>query len=300
MKKLSLLALALALAQQTHAGEVHSLDEAPGQITTPEGKAFFSREMMGKPAPDDLGAHLPPGLSAKVVGDLLTPADDKQPRTLVGARPWPVRPDSFVAIVCTGGATPMGDDLKCIRADDGAPPLHVYLGVIEMKAGSAPRLIARTGSVATPVNWADSGLSRAPMAADDVKDSTILPDSYDRFDLAAYKLAPDVPAFGLRGAWTESYSGGGASFGSLALFALDGDGLTPVLSAPMSAYSDVAGAWHKDQTRDHTITDMANVLVVSKNASDGRFDLLLKNRKGQWRRTFRWSKTAERYQPAGK
>ena len=194
----------------------------------------------------------------------------------------------------------MGGDLKCMRADDGAPSLHVYLGVIEMKAGSAPRLIARTGSVVTPVNWADSGLSRAPMAADDVKDSTILPDSYDRFDLAVYKLAPDVPAFGLRGAWMESYSGGGASFGSLALFALNGDTLTPVLSAPMSAYSDVAGAWHKDQTRDHTITDMANVLIVSKNVSDGRFDLLLKNRRGQWQRTFRWSKTAERYQPAGK
>ncbi len=136
------------------------------------------------------------------------------------------------------------------------------------------------------------------MAADEANGAGITPDSFDRFDLAPYTIAPDQTAFGLRGNWMESYSGGGANYTGLCLFMPVGGELQQVLAVPMSAYADIAGEWHKDGTRDHDITDAGNVLVISKHVTDGHFDLIVKNRKGHWRRTFRWSKTA--YRAVGK
>ncbi len=290
----------LALTLPALAAEVHSLDKVPGQIKTPEGRAVFSQQMEGKPTPDGLGHHLPVNLPAKTITDLLVPQGDTNTPNLIGAKPWPARPDSYVAIVCTGGSEPLGYDPQCAQPQDydkKQEPLHVYLGVIEMKDGAAPRLVAKSDPVDGAVNWTKSGLPREPMAAEDAKDQTVKPEGFDRFDLAAYKIAPEVLAFGLRGTWSESYSGGGASFGSLTLFMIDGDKLKPILSVPMSAYSDTAGDWHKNGTRDHSISDGANVLVVTPRAVDGHFDLLLKNKSDHWQRLYHWSKAAGVYQP---
>jgi hypothetical protein len=166
-----------------------------------------------------------------------------------------------------------------------------------MKDGEAGRLLAKGGPFNGAVSWKDSGLPAEPMDADD-SGAEINPETFDRFDLAAYKIAPDTLAFGLRGAWAESYSGGGASFGSLYLFAPEGDRLKPILAVPMSAYKDVAGDWHKDQTRDHQINDGANLIVVSPHSTDQHFDLTVKGRTGHWQRLFRWSKAADAYKPA--
>jgi hypothetical protein len=253
-----------------------------------------------QPVPDPLGVHLPPALSASIVTGLIRPATDRANPGLVGAKPWPGQPDLYVAIVCTGGAGPLTPgDLQCARPDSGEaqPPLHVYLGVIEAKDGAPPRLVARSEPLDGAMHWDNSGLPRQPMAADDA-DGGIPPDQFDRFDLAPYKVAPGQPAFGLRVSWTETYSGGGASFTGLCLFAMDGDRLRQVLAIPMSADSDVAGDWHKDQTRDHEITSAANVLVVAAHSTDGHFDLLVKGLTGRWRQMFRWSATAGAYKPA--
>ncbi len=291
----------LCLAAPAMSAEVHSLDQVPSQIKTPEGKAVFQQRMEGTPAPDALGVKLPANLPAKTITDLLVPRSDSDTANLIGAKPWPARPDSFVAIVCTGGSEPMGYDPKCAEPQDydkKQQPLRVYLGVIEVKDGAPARLVAKSDPVDVAVSWSKSGLPAQPMAADDAHGAPIKPEGFDRFDLAAYRLTPATLAFGLRGAWSESYSGGGASFGSLHLFALDGDKLSPVLSAPMYAYSDVAGDWHKDQTRDHTVKDSANVLLVSPHLTDGHFDLTIKNRSGHWQRVYRWSTTASAYRAA--
>ncbi len=283
------------------AAEVHSLDKVPGQIKTPEGKAYFSEQMEGKPSPDGLGVKLPANLPAKTISDLLVPPGDHNAANIIGAKPWPARPDTYVAIVCTGGAEPWEYEPRCAQPQDSdkkQEPLHVYVGVIEMKDGGAPRLVAKSDSVEAGVNWAKSGLPREPMDAEDAKGATVQPQGFDRFDLAAYKIAPDTLAFGLRGNWTESYSGGGASFSSLTLFAIEADRLKPILSVPMSAYSDTAGDWHKNGTRDHTIKDGSNLLVVTPHAVDQHYDLAVKSRSGHWQRLYRWSKAAAAYQPA--
>ena len=169
--------------------------------------------------------------------------------------------------------------------------------MIEIKDGAAPKLVASSASVDTPVAWAKTGLTERPQDADDVKDATIRPDSIEEFDLAAYRIAPDALAFGVRAGWSEGYSGGLGNFTALYLFVIDGDKLRQVLAVPMSAYKDTAGDWHKDGTRDHDITDMANVVVMAPQQSDGHFDLVVKGRTARYQRLFRWSKTAGAYQP---
>jgi hypothetical protein len=68
----------------------------------------------------------------------------------------------------------------------------------------------------------------------------------------------------------------------------------------MSAYADIAGDWHKDGTRDHDITDRANVLVVSSHQTGKHFDLVLKNKAAHWRQVYRWSDAAGVYQAVRK
>jgi hypothetical protein len=290
----------LLLAGTASAETVHSLDQVPSRLKTPEARETFREQIVGKPAPDRLGTHLPAALPATAIRRLLVPGDDRAAATVVGARPW--RSDLDVAIVCTGGAAPLDPQApQCSRADPGSkePPLHIYLGVIEVK-DAAPKLIAKSGAVDCAMRWDDSGLPRQPVAADDAQGAPIAPDSVDRFDLAPYTIAPGQTAFGLRGTWNESYSGGGASYTGLCLFAAAGAQLKEVLALPMSAYADIAGDWHKDGTRDHDITDADNVLLISKHATEGHFDLVVKNRKGRWQRTFRWSQAAGAYLAAGK
>jgi hypothetical protein len=300
MLKVIACGIALILGQPALAETVHSLDQVPGHLKTPQARKYFEEQIEGKPAPDLLGVHLPAVLPASAVVKLLVPDGDTEKPNLIGAEPWPARPNSYVAIVCTGGTAPFQpDEPRCARdaGDETEPPLHVYLGVIEAKDGTAPILVAASAPVDCATNWRNSTLPRQPMAADDAKDGIIEPGSFDQFDLAVYRIAPGQRAFGLRGGWTESYSGGGANFTSLCLFAADGDRLRQVLAVPMSAYSDIAGDWHKDHTRDHDITDAANVLIVSAHSTNGHFDLTVKGGTAFTQRTFRWSTAADAYRP---
>ncbi len=290
----------LLLAGTANAETVHSLDQVPGHLKTPEARETFREQIVGKPAPDRLGAHLPAALPAAAVTRLLVPDGDRAAATVVGAKPW--RSDLFVAIVCTGGAPPFDPKApQCGRPDrvSKAPPLHIYLGVLEHK-GAAPKLLAKSGPVDCAMRWDDSGLPRQPAAADEANGAPIAPDSIDRFDLAPYVIAPGQTAFGLRGTWSEGYSGGGASYTGLCLYAAEGTRLKQVLAVPMSAYADIAGEWHKDGTRDHDITEADNVLQISTHKAHGHFDVTVKNRKGRWRRTFRWSQAAGAYRALGK
>ncbi len=46
-------------------GTAYSIDKAKRELTTPEARAVFDREISGKPQPDGLGAHLPEGFSSE-------------------------------------------------------------------------------------------------------------------------------------------------------------------------------------------------------------------------------------------
>jgi len=136
-------AVLLLLAGIANAETVHSLDQVPRHLKTPEARETFREQIVGKPPPDRLGTHLPAALPADAIARLLVPAGDRAAATVVGAKPW--RSDLFAAIVCTGGAPPFDPKApQCSRPDPGSkqPPLHVYVGVIEIKTarpGSSPR-----------------------------------------------------------------------------------------------------------------------------------------------------------------
>jgi hypothetical protein len=278
----------------------HSLDQVPGLLKTPESKQVFAEQMQGKPPPDRLGLHLPDGLTAQQIAVLLLPAGTVAKVNAVGAKQLPDQPGHYVAIVCVGGDIPSGpDDTPCNRypAEDSTLPVQAYVGVIEAKPGTPPVLVTKPLCVDGLVNWRETDLPAAPQALDDAKGDSIAPDGFDGFDLAPYQIAPGQRAFGLRGVWSEAYSGGGAQYSALYLLAVVDGAVKQILAVPMSAYQDIAGDWHKDGTRDHQITDAANVLIVTTHYTDRHFDLLLKSRTSRASRAYRWSAATGTYQP---
>lgn len=302
MRGLLIVALLAAGGGTAWAQTVHSLDQVPGVLKTPESQQVFREQMEGQPAPDRLGVHLPAGLTARQIAALLLPAGSTATLNTVGAKPLPGEPGRYAAIVCVGGDIPSKpDDTPCNRypGEDNIAPVRAYLGVIDAKPGAAPRLLAKSPLIDGMVDWRHTDLPAAPSALDDAKGDAIAPDGFDGFDLAPYYIAPGQRAFGLRGTWMESYSGGGANYSALYLFAVVDGALKQVLAVPMSSYQDIAGDWHKDGTRDHQITDADNVLVVTTHRTDGYFDLLVKGRTGKGRQTYRWSAADAAYRRIG-
>lgn len=267
-------ALVLASVLPARAATVHSLDQVTGRLKTSEGKSVWRQQMAGKPGPDGLGVRLPTGLSASAIAAVLLPAGDRRTPSIIGAKPWPGQPGRLVAIVCTGAAAFDASAPVCRRPDDekGAP-MRAYLGVIEAKRGQPPHLVARSGPVDGKIDW-NSDMP-APEAGSE-GGGIPLPTSVIGFDLAPFQIAPGQPAFGLRAAWDYGYAGGFANYQALYLFAIEGGQLRQVLASPMSAFEDIAGEWHKDGTRDHQITDDANILVVTPHRTAGHFDLIVK------------------------
>ncbi|MBW4093358.1 MAG: PDZ domain-containing protein [Proteobacteria bacterium] len=240
--------------------------------------APVAQAIAAAPGASGLGVPPPPALPAARIAALLVPATDTAPRRLVGAKPWPGHPGRFVAIVCTGGAAPYSDTPnapRCAQPESKTEPkLHVYLGVIAAGPGVAPRLIAGGGPIRAAVDWGLSDLP-APDAAQGAP-GPVPPARIDRFDLAAYRIAPGQTAFGLRVSWRDMYSGGGGYFSALCLYAIEGGRLRRVLAVPMHAQQLIAGDWHKNGTRDHQDIDAANLLVVARTRTAGHFDLIVR------------------------
>ena len=290
---LALVPAAPALAEST----AKSLSQVPGLIKTPEGRAKWNEQMMGKPEPDGLGVKLPAGLSRDDLIGLLVPSEDATQVSLIGAKPWPHRKNSYVAIACTRApGEPAPREQECENTGSNAGQPTVYVGVVEWTAGSVPKLIAASGPVSRKTNWQNSDLPASPMVAEDAPKGMLAPQRWERFDLAPYQIRADGYAFGLRAGWSEGYSGGGAFFEALYLFAIVGDKLKVVLAEPMSAFQNIAGDWNPDQTRNHDIYEDARILVVQpKQATDGYYDLILKSRADGTTQRLTWSTAAQTY-----
>lgn len=254
------------------------------------------------PKQDGLGVTLPAGLDAETLVGLVMPKGDPARVTLVGAKPWPRRADSYVVIVCAAqGAAKVPKTPDCGPQQTG-PDVRdqtlpvAYVGIVERKAGAAPTHVAASGAITLKTDWSRSMLP-APVDAEEAADKRILPNEWRQFDLAPYRIADDEYAFGLRGGWSESFAGGGALFNALYLFRIDGDRLAVILAEPMFANYDIAGGWNKDGTRDHSIETAENVLAVTKGKTDGHYDLRI-TQKGDKdvEKIFRWSSRDGKYQ----
>ncbi|MFA4914631.1 MAG: hypothetical protein WC590_13440 [Burkholderiaceae bacterium] len=240
---------------------------------------------------DPFGTRLPRGLDAATLISLLMPMGDPSRVSLAGARSWPRMPDAYVAIVCERAAhiepsvAPTCEQERSRDGVMGAP--RVYVGIIEKKAGEPPRLIAASGAIDRPVNWARTTLIGSPDTPTDPGTDNDVPQSWMGFDLAPYAIQDGRYAFGLRGTWNEWYSGGGATWEALYLFSVEGDRLATILAEPMFSYVNIGGDWNKDGTRNHDIDEHKLILQMSSRKTSGYYDVLLKG--GEATRTLKWS-----------
>jgi len=298
MMKFCVLALLLlsvpCLAAET---TVHDLNAVPGVIKQPEGKRAFADQIEGKTDTTPLGTSLPVGLSRDTIIRLVAPQADPSLVTLVGAKPWAHLANGYVAIVC---AAHDANDKK-ISAEGGsrqACDLYptVCLGVLTLAPGGEAKLVARTppGFLLTS-DWAatDASLLYPSVApVDPGNDNEFPPGRGDNtvtaFDLAPYRIAPDMFAFGLRSDQYEGYAGGGANFETLHLFIADGATLKRVLAQPIYASSMIAGDWHKDGTRDHQFTESKLTLAVASSMTAGHYDLRVRELASKHQAVLHW------------
>lgn len=292
-------ALALVLAclptAPAFAQRAKSLDAVPGLLKSPE--AVWAEQMEGRPAPDHLGTRDLAGLDAEMLRQLLVPDIAGERIVLLGARRWTQHPGHTVAIVCyrEGAARNASAAPSCETGDTAQ-----VLGVLRVSDAGDTQLVARLrldDGIAWPLLAWDG---TQPLQMEEAGASAI-PERWERFDLAPYRLSDGAPALGLRGGWSEGYAGGGAFFSALYLFELRGNTLKQVFGAQMSMYRDIAGSWNDDGTREHDIEEWAGVLIVEPRAHHGHRDLRLRERGGRGGRggeLYRWSPTDDGYRRA--
>ena len=79
------------------------------------------------------------------------------------------------------------------------------------------------------------------------------------------------------------------------LFDLDGDRLRLVLAEPMMARTFTMGEFKSDGPRDMEEVQDSNILVISKYASEGYYNLQIKSKAGRRVRNFTWSEQHREY-----
>lgn len=287
-----LVALALPMLAQGQAGVPSA---ATRHATTPAQVDAKARAR--PPARDGLGTRLPAGLERGALIDLF-----KLPRvhanlvSLVGARPWSARPDSYVAVICLmqNGQRQPGVQECRPSVPDNVPPA-IYVGVIEMPPGAAPRLLARSDLIDRTTSWHDTLLPAVPSLAKRDSHLRAAPQTWDRVDLAPYRIREQSTAFGVRATWNETYGYGFGQFEALYLFELDGDRVRLILAEPMGVRQLLVGDYRSDAPRDMDEVEDSNVIVVGKVATEGYFNLQVKTRVTGQTRHFTWSSEHHEY-----
>lgn len=283
---------------------VPSLDKARGAIKNADARAVFDQQMGSAPIPDGFGTQLPAGFSRELLLSQLTPGIDRQRVVLVGAKAWPQRPGGYVATACLAANAEQAQ--RALRypspqcdGDSESSGNEIWFGVFDRAADGSMQLVARTTApVTTSTDWSHTNIDMPQaMEFDDSKTPPVSrPQSWQRLDFARYQLRSGDMAFGVRAGWSEGYAGGGASFEALYLFHIDGKALRVVFAQPMMFNKMIAGDWHKDGTRSHDMSDGSNTLNVLPGTSAGYHDLQLREQRGKWRQTWRWSDASQTYQ----
>jgi hypothetical protein len=100
-------------------------------------------------------------------------------------------------------------------------------------------------------------------------------DEFQALDTAAYKMAENHFAFGLRTQQVDSLAGGGNVYKYLRLYHVKGQDLKLILGPLlMQSTSDMAGDWHEDGTRDHDTSNSGVATIkILKTKTQGMFDL---------------------------
>ncbi|EPQ6907180.1 hypothetical protein ACUVZB_002243 [Citrobacter freundii] len=294
MKKFVPLVL-LASLSPAFATTVQNLDAVPSAIQHPEGKQIFAEQMAGATPAKGFG-ELPQGLSEKQWIGWVAPNENPDNLILTGAKAWG-KEGKYIGIACfadnqaNAGQAKKYADNTCPENYNNGRANKLYLGVFSWQ-NQQLQPIARSEK---PLNQISAWNKAAEKESDD---ESVRPLAYyTKLDLAPYRIAPDTLAFGVRGGYSDAYSGGGAFYEVLELYTIKDSKIINVFSDLVYYYSDIAGDWNKDGTRQHDISESKYILKLRSAKTQGFYDLEVVNQQDKSSQIFHWSESLQQYVP---
>ena len=294
MKKFVPLVL-LASLSPAFATTVQNLDAVPGAIQHTEGKQIFAEQMAGATPAKGFG-ELPQGLSENQWIGWVAPNENPNNLILTGAKAWG-KDGKYIGIACfadnqaDAGQAKKYADNTCPENYNNGRANKLYLGVFSWQ-NQQLQPIARSEK---PLNQISAWNKAAEKESDD---ESVRPLAYyTKLDLAPYRIAPDTLAFGVRGGYSDAYSGGGAFYEVLELYTIKDSKIINVFSDLVYYYSDIAGDWNKDGTRQHDISESKYILKLRSAKTQGFYDLEVVNLQDKSSQIFHWSESLQQYVP---
>ena len=294
MKKFVPLVL-LASLSPAFATTVQNLDAVPGVIQHTEGKQIFSEQMAGATPAKGFG-ELPQGLSENQWIGWVAPNENPNNLILTGAKAWG-KEGKYIGIACfadnqaDAGQAKKYADNTCPENYNNGRANKLYLGVFSWQ-NQQLQPIARSEK---PLNQISAWNKAAEKESDD---ESVRPLAYyTKLDLAPYRIAPDTLAFGVRGGYSDAYSGGGAFYEVLELYTIKDSKIINVFSDLVYYYSDIAGDWNKDGTRQHDISESKYILKLRSAKTQGFYALEVVNLQDKSSQIFHWSESLQQYVP---
>ncbi|EPS9348467.1 MULTISPECIES: hypothetical protein [Citrobacter] len=294
MKKFVPLVL-LASLSPAFATTVQNLDAVPGAIQHTEGKQIFAEQMAGATPAKGFG-ELPQGLSENQWIGWVAPNENPNNLILTGAKAWG-KEGKYIGIACfadnqaDAGQAKKYADNTCPENYNNGRANKLYLGVFSWQ-NQQLQPIARSEK---PLNQISAWNKAAEKESDD---ESVRPLAYyTKLDLAPYRIAPDTLAFGVRGGYSDAYSGGGAFYEVLELYTIKDSKIINVLSDLVYYYSDIAGDRNKDGTRQHDISESKYILKLRSAKTQGFYDLEVVNLQDKSSQIFHWSESLQQYVP---
>ncbi|HGP0312080.1 hypothetical protein [Citrobacter freundii] len=294
MKKFVPLVL-LASLSPAFATTVQNLDAVPGAIQHTEGKQIFAEQMAGATPAKGFG-ELPQGLSENQWIGWVAPNENPNNLILTGAKAWG-KEGKYIGVACfadnqaDAGQAKKYADNTCPENYNNGRANKLYLGVFSWQ-NQQLQPIARSEK---PLNQISAWNKAAEKESDD---ESVRPLAYyTKLDLAPYRIAPDTLAFGVRGGYSDAYSGGGAFYEVLELYTIKDSKIINVFSDLVYYYSDIAGDWNKDGTRQHDISESKYILKLRSAKKQGFYDLEVVNLQDKSSQIFHWSESLQQYVP---
>ncbi|CAD5351536.1 hypothetical protein JKM78_002850 [Citrobacter freundii] len=294
MKKFVPLVL-LASLSPAFATTVQNLDAVPGVIQHTEGKQIFAEQMAGATPAKGFG-ELPQGLSENQWIGWVAPNENPNNLILTGAKAWG-KEGKYIGIACfadnqaDAGQAKKYADNTCPENYNNGRANKLYLGVFSWQ-NQQLQPVARSEK---PLNQISAWNKAAEKESDD---ESVRPLAYyTKLDLAPYRIAPDTLAFGVRGGYSDAYSGGGAFYEVLELYTIKDSKIINVFSDLVYYYSDIAGDWNKDGTRQHDISESKYILKLRSAKTQGFYDLEVVNLQDKSSQIFHWSESLQQYVP---
>nr|WP_193568674.1 hypothetical protein [Citrobacter sp. NCU1] len=279
----------------SYATTVQNLDSVPNAIHHPEGKQIFAEQMMGATPTKGFG-ELPQGLDKNRWIAWVAPNEDPKNLILTGAKPWG-KDGKYIGIACFADNPADAKQAKqytgndCPENNNSRRVNKLYLGIFSWQ-NQQLQPIARSEK---PLDQLSAWNKNAEKESND---ETVRPLAYyTKLDLAPYRITPDTLAFGVRGGYSNAYSGGGAFYEILELYMIKGNKIINVFSDLVYQYEDIAGDWNQDGTRQHDISESKYILKLRSAKTNGFYDLERVNLQDKSSHIFRWSESLQQYVP---